>query len=146
MLKPVTKTVMQEQTYNEVHYVDETRTRQERCIVNKPVVETRYVEERHVVRKPITEFDDPDWSAKFHLWRMDWDESSIKLYVDDLLLNEIDVTKTFNKDKEGKNPFRQPHYMILNLAIGGTNGGDPSKTKFPAKFEVDYVRVYKKQR
>ncbi|MHC4170838.1 MAG: glycoside hydrolase family 16 protein, partial [Planctomycetota bacterium] len=25
------------------------------------------------VRKPITEFDDPDWSAKFHVWRMDWD-------------------------------------------------------------------------
>ena len=97
-------------------------------------------------RKPITEFDDPDWSMKFHVWRMDWDSDSIKLYVDGALLNEIDVTKTFNKDSEGKNPFRQPHYIILNLAIGGTNGGDPSKTKFPAKFEVDYVRIYKKLR
>jgi beta-glucanase (GH16 family) len=96
------------------------------------------------IRKPITEFNDPDWSAKFHVWRMDWDADSIKLYVDDLLLNEIDVTKTFNKDREGRNPFRQPHYMILNLAVGGTSGGDPSKTKFPARFEVDYVRVYKK--
>jgi len=96
------------------------------------------------IRKPITELNDPDWSAKFHVWRMDWDADSIKLYVDDLLLNEIDVTKTFNKDREGKNPFRQPHYMILNLAVGGTSGGDPSKTRFPAKFEVDYVRVYKK--
>jgi beta-glucanase (GH16 family) len=98
------------------------------------------------VRKPITEFDDPDWSAKFHVWRMDWDADSIKLYVDDLLLNEIDVTKTFNKDRDGKNPFRHPHYMILNLAIGGTSGGDPSKTDFPARFEVDYVRVYRRQR
>ena len=96
------------------------------------------------VRKPIAEFSDPDWSAKFHVWRMDWDADSIKLYVDDLLLNEIDVTRTFNKDGEGKNPFRQPHYMILNLAVGGTSGGDASKTKFPARFEVDYVRVYKK--
>jgi len=97
------------------------------------------------VRKPITEFDDPDWSAKFHVWRMDWDADSIKLYVDGILMNEIDVTRTFNKDREGKNPFRHPHYMILNLAIGGTNGGDPSKTTFPAKFEIDYVRVYKRQ-
>ena len=96
------------------------------------------------VRKPIAEFDDPGWSEKFHVWRMDWDAESIELYLDDLLLNEIDVTKTFNKDREGKNPFRQPHYMILNLAIGGASGGDPSKTKFPAKFEVDYVRVYKR--
>ncbi|UCF17010.1 MAG: glycoside hydrolase family 16 protein [Phycisphaerales bacterium] len=98
------------------------------------------------VRRPITEFDDPDWSAKFHVWRMDWEADNIKLYVDGMLMNEIDVTRTFNKDREGKNPFRQPHYMILNLAIGGTNGGDPSMTKFPATFEVDCVRVYKKQR
>jgi S1-C subfamily serine protease/beta-glucanase (GH16 family) len=44
----------------------------------------------------------------------------------------------------GVNPFRAPHYMILNLAIGGTNGGDPGDTEFPGKFEVDYVRVYQR--
>jgi len=97
------------------------------------------------IKIPINEFNDPNWSAKFHVWRMDWDVESIKLYVDDVLLNTIDLKKTFNKDKEGKNPFRQPHYIILNLAIGGTAGGDPSNTKFPAKFEIDYVRIYKQQ-
>ncbi len=95
-------------------------------------------------RKPITEFNDPDWSNKFHVWRMDWDSDSIKLYVDDQLLNEVDLTRTFNKDTEGKNPLRQPHYIILNLAIGGTSGGDPSKTEFPARYEIDYVRIYQK--
>jgi hypothetical protein len=34
--------------------------------------------------------------------------------------------------------------MLLNLAIGGQNGGDPSPTFFPNRFEVDYVRVYQK--
>jgi hypothetical protein len=34
--------------------------------------------------------------------------------------------------------------MILNLAIGGTAGGDPAQTKFPARFEIDWVRVYEK--
>ncbi|HUT46585.1 MAG TPA: glycoside hydrolase family 16 protein [Sedimentisphaerales bacterium] len=96
-------------------------------------------------RKPITEFNDPNWSEKFHIWRMDWDADSIKLYVDDMLLNEVDLTRTINEDEEGKNPFHQPHYIILNLAIGGKAGGDPSNTKFPAKFEVDYVRIYQKQ-
>jgi beta-glucanase (GH16 family) len=96
-------------------------------------------------RKPITEFNDPNWSEKFHIWRMDWDTDSIKLYVDDLLLNQVDLKETINKDDEGKNPFHQPHYIILNLAIGGTAGGDPSNTKFPAKFEVDYVRIYQMQ-
>jgi len=110
----------------------------------------RWVPEWDAVRIPITDFNDPDWSAKFHVWRMDWDADSIKLYVDDRLLNTIDVNKTFNKDEQGRapasrqaNPFRQPHYIILNLAVGGSSGGDPSNTKFPAKFEVDYVRIYK---
>jgi len=97
------------------------------------------------VKIPLSEFKDPDWSKKFHVWRMDWDADSIKLYVDDVLLNTVDLSKTFNKDQEGKNPLRQPHYIILNLAIGGTSGGDPANTQFPARFEIDYVRVYQKQ-
>jgi len=95
-------------------------------------------------KKPIADFNDPDWSGKFHIWTMDWDQDNIKLYVDDMLLNTIDLKETFNKDDQKKNPFHQPHYIILNLAIGGTVGGDPSETKSPAKFEVDYVRIYQK--
>jgi hypothetical protein len=59
-------------------------------------------------------------------------------------LNEIDLTQTVNAGRGGDNPFRQPHSMLLNLAVGGMNGGDPAETKFPAKFEVDYVRVHQK--
>jgi beta-glucanase (GH16 family) len=105
----------------------------------------RWVPKWDDIKKPITEFNDPNWSEKLHIWRMDWDADSIKLYVDDMLLNEVDLTRTINEDGEGKNPFHQPHYIILNLAIGGKAGGDPSNTKFPAKFEVDYVRIYQKQ-
>lgn len=84
------------------------------------------------------------WAQAFHVWRMDWDKDSIRMYVDDQLLNSAALAILDNKDGSGFNPFRQPHYMLLNVAIGGQNGGDPSKTKFPAKFEVDYVRVYQK--
>ncbi|TDH21677.1 glycoside hydrolase family 16 protein [Segetibacter sp. 3557_3] len=84
------------------------------------------------------------WAAEFHVWRMDWDENAIALYVDDTLLNKVELSKLVNKDNSGFNPFKQPHYMLLNLAIGGMNGGDPSKTPFPNRFEVDYVRVYQK--
>lgn len=102
----------------------------------------RWVAKWDAVSKPVTEFNDPDWDKKFHVWRMDWDENYIRLYVDDMLLNETDLKKTLNPD--GKNPFHQPHYILLNLAIGGQNGGDPSGTRFPTRFEVDYVRVYQK--
>ena len=79
---------------------------------------------------------------RFHIWRMDWDEASIRLLLDDVLWNTVDLKKTLNRNKTGRNPFRQPHYLILTLAIGGKHGGDPSKGQFPARFEVDYVRVY----
>jgi beta-glucanase (GH16 family) len=85
-----------------------------------------------------------EWASKFHTWRMDWDESAIKLFVDDLLINEVPLAKLTNKDGSGVNPFKQPHYMLLNLAIGGMNGGNPGNTVFPNRFLVDYVRVYQK--
>jgi beta-glucanase (GH16 family) len=82
------------------------------------------------------------WSSQFHTWRMDWTEKSIGLYLDNILLNEVAIDSLINKDRSGFNPFKQPHYMLLNLALGGMNGGDPSSTTFPQRFEVDYVRVY----
>lgn len=85
------------------------------------------------------------WASEFHVWRMDWDENAIALYVDDLLLNKVDMDKLVNKDGSGINPFKQPHYMLLNLAMGGQNGGDLADTEFPNRFEVDYVRVYQKK-
>jgi hypothetical protein len=57
-------------------------------------------------------------------------------------LNTVDLSKTINQDGTGTNPFRQPHYILVNLAIGGTQGGDPSSTAFPARLEVDYIRIY----
>ena len=82
------------------------------------------------------------WSAKFHIWRMDWTKEFIALYVDNQLLNKVSLDSLINKDGSGFNPFKQPHYMLLNLAIGGTSGGDPSDTPFPKEFVIDYVRVY----
>ncbi|TQM51322.1 glycosyl hydrolase family 16 [Arcticibacter tournemirensis] len=94
--------------------------------------------------KAVKDFQDPSWSSKFHIWRMDWDQNSISLFVDDELLNKVTLDDLVNVDGSGFNPFRQPHYILLNLAIGGDNGGDPSGTIFPRRFEVDYVRVYQK--
>jgi beta-glucanase (GH16 family) len=82
------------------------------------------------------------WASKFHVWRMDWTEEFIALYCDDQLLNKVNLDKLVNKDGSGFNPFKQKHYLLLNLAMGGMNGGDITGTTFPQKFEIDYVRVY----
>ena len=94
---------------------------------------------------PVDSLGGQAWASKFHTWRMDWDETAIALYLDDVLLNKVELDKLVNKDGSGINPFKKPHYMLLNLAIGGLNGGDPGRTAFPRRFEVDYVRVYQKQ-
>ena len=90
---------------------------------------------------------DPDWASKFHIWRMDWDEEAIKLYLDDELLNEIPLKNTVNgKIGKGTNPFTRPQYLLLNLAIGGINGGPIDEAALPMKYEIDYVRVYQKEK
>jgi beta-glucanase (GH16 family) len=94
-------------------------------------------------RTPIASFD-PDWPKAFHVWRMDWDDRTIALSVDGQLLKQVDLTQTVNQDGSGTNPLHQPHYLLVNLAIGGTSGGDPSSTEFPARYEIDYVRVYQR--
>lgn len=85
------------------------------------------------------------WANAFHVWRMDWTKEHIALYIDDQLLNKVPMDSLVNKDGSGFNGFQQPHYMLLNLAIGGQNGGDPESTSFPRRFEVDWVRVYQAQ-
>ena len=80
------------------------------------------------------------WAKEFHVWTMEWDEKRIDLSVDGKLLTHFNVA---DDDEAGKdNAFRKPHYILLNQAIGGTNGGDPGKTTFPVRLEVDWVRVY----
>jgi beta-glucanase (GH16 family) len=93
---------------------------------------------------------DKDWLNKFHVWREDWDYNHIRLYLDDELLNEIDLSKTFNQMSDNKNnPFREHDggfgdYIIVNLALGGNNGGTIDDSAFPMEFVIDYVRVYQK--
>ena len=101
---------------------------------------------------PFTHFTekDPNWTDKFHIWRMDWDKEFIRIYLDDELLNKIDLSTTRNQGFEGntENPFSNNvvgfgHYLLLNLAIG-SNGGEPDDSQFPLRYYIDYVRVYQK--
>lgn len=92
-------------------------------------------------RKSLSELvtRDKNWANKFHVWRMDWTPTEIKLYVDDVLYNSTLLCETINAD--GSNPFTKPMYLLLNLALG-SNGGTPDDSNFPITYEVDYVRVY----
>lgn len=82
---------------------------------------------------------DAPWS-RFHEYAVEWYEDRLEFFFDD--------TRYFVYRKESDDPavwpFAQPHYLILNLAIGGGWGGQKGidETLFPHRFEIDYVRYY----
>jgi beta-glucanase (GH16 family) len=78
---------------------------------------------------------DKAWGDSFHVWRMDWDSISIKLFLDGQL--------TATEDIRNNPVFHKPVYLLLSQAIGGSNGGQFAHTIFPMRLIVDYIRVYK---
>ena len=86
---------------------------------------------------PQTTYDD------FHVYGIEWDEKQIVVFYDNNKYFTYDISLADQED--GSNPFRQPHYLLLNLAIGGGWGGPViDDNAFPAKYYIDYVRVYEK--
>ncbi|HZH73356.1 MAG TPA: glycoside hydrolase family 16 protein [Mariniphaga sp.] len=77
---------------------------------------------------------------KFYTYTIEWHPDRIEFYVDD------DRYFVYENEKTGEAtwPFDKPHYLILNLAIGGGWGGQKGIDQdiFPQKYLIDYVRVY----
>jgi len=103
---------------------------------------TRYVAKWDSQTKQVSTLG-ANWATQFHVWRMDWDAQQIVIYLDDQAMNSTTLSSMLNPD--GTSPFEQKAYMLMDLAIGGMNGGDPAGTVFPQRYEVDYVRVFQKQ-
>jgi beta-glucanase (GH16 family) len=82
------------------------------------------------------------WAGGFHTWAMEWDSARIDLFLDGALMNHYPLAQAEGTGPGGSNPFRHPGYLIVNQAIGGTQGGDPSATEFPVLFRVDWIRVH----
>ncbi|MBS1626833.1 MAG: glycoside hydrolase family 16 protein [Bacteroidetes bacterium] len=90
----------------------------------------------------INKYNNPDYWNVFHVWTMDWDENYIRIYMDDTLLNETQITHIKNAVK-GNNPFHEKFYMIINTALGQANETIPDST-LPSQYVIDYIRVYQK--
>lgn len=87
---------------------------------------------------------DPDWINRFHLWELVWTESKMTILLDGNEVNSVSLSDTVNGSAacSGQNPFQQPHYVLLNLALGGNAGGSVDNLTFPTQYLVDYIRVY----
>jgi len=77
--------------------------------------------------------------SSFHTYSVEWDSSEIRWYRDGGQFLTANILNNINGTEE----FHLPHFILLNLAIGGAWPGDPNtSTTFPANYQIDYVRVY----
>jgi len=74
-------------------------------------------------------------SGEFHVYSMEWTSSSIKTFVDDELIYDL--------PNSSEKPYDHPHYLLLNIAMGGNLGGTVNSDFQESSMEIDYVRVYK---
>ncbi len=80
----------------------------------------------------------------FHTYRVDWLPGKITWYVDGRPYGSASAAQLRRGQKW---VFDHPHYLLLNLAVGGDWPGPPDRsTPFPAPMLVDYVRVYAPER
>ena len=80
-------------------------------------------------------------STDYHIYRIDWTPYAIKSYFDGELIY------TYVNDNKGSAtwPYDKKFHLLLNIAVGGSWGGQKGvdDTAFPAKMDIDYVRIYK---
>jgi beta-glucanase (GH16 family) len=80
----------------------------------------------------------PDLSAGFHTVAVEWDARQIAWFVDGKeTLRAVDGMP------------KQQMFLLLELAVGGGQGNLTTRfpdetTQFPASFDIDYVRVYRR--
>lgn len=74
----------------------------------------------------------------FHTYAVEWREDALQFFVDDT------STLCLSKDSLGAEwVFDNPMNVVLNLAVGGDWPGPPDRhTHFPARMEVEHVRIY----
>ena len=101
-----------------------------------------------------------DLSEDFHVYGMEWDSSSIKFFIDDKEVwhlckytsNIKRNPRRCNKNRKTVQPIfpsdKEKLFLIIGLGIGNeispfTKSPDEN-TVFPARFEIDYVRIYSK--
>jgi beta-glucanase (GH16 family) len=81
-------------------------------------------------------------SEAFHEYSIEWTPDRMDVFFDGAryytYINELGGWEAW--------PFDHPYHIILNLAVGGDwgrAGGPIDDSVFPAKMQVDFVRVYK---
>ncbi len=84
-----------------------------------------------------------DLNNDYHLYKMVWNSQSITMYLDGVSFYTFDISNYATTSRE---EFHNPHFLLLNMAVGGGYTGLLSASSIsasmPAQMLVDYVRIY----
>jgi len=81
-------------------------------------------------------YDGPDMSAGYHTFGVDWARDHVAWYWDGVERYRVTDPAKIPDD---------PMYPLANLQLGGWGGTPTSATRFPARFYVDYIKVYQRE-
>ncbi|MHB0756184.1 glycoside hydrolase family 16 protein [Polaribacter sp. M15] len=76
----------------------------------------------------------PTSTTEFHNYAVEWTEAKIVFYIDDVPYHTL--------TNDASLPFNADFFLILNVAMGGTLGGDIDPAFTEDTMEIDYVKVF----
>ncbi len=83
-----------------------------------------------------------DLDDGFHIFSMNWTPENITTYIDGQQIWTFRIKECASTDCD---EFHKPHFIILNVAVGGTYTGifnsDQITAETPAEMLVDYIRI-----
>lgn len=108
-------------------------------VVNRRIMSAAHWEHQHKHKTNGLTLDHPyDLAGSFHSYRMEWTPIEIKTYIDNVPIWTLDTS--------GISQFHEPHFLLLNLAVGGEHTGICDSggitAPFPAEYRIDYIRIF----
>ena len=93
-----------------------------------------YDDKKGEIQRPGKTVETKNLARRFHVYGLTWSKDAIHWYLDGKKVWTFDDTDYISSE---------PMYLLMNLAVGGKWPGPPDeRTKFPAEFIIDYVRVW----
>ena len=84
-----------------------------------------------------------DLSKDYHLYKMVWTPQFIKMYLDSVEYYSFDIS---GGEAANVSEFHKPHFLLLNIAVGGAYTGlfteGVINAPFPSQMHVDYIKLY----
>jgi beta-glucanase (GH16 family) len=81
-----------------------------------------------------------DYASGYHVYAVEWTEGSVRHFVDDVLVVDREFAWKHDDGSDGG-----PAHLLVNLGVGGKWPGPPiDADAFPARLEIDYIRVWQR--